>query len=163
MPRYTPLALANAFLDRHGNEGGIDHMKLQKLVYYAYGWWLAFEAEPLLTEGPELWKHGPVFSSLYFTLSPKRSVRISEPQKATPFSEPPMVNADDQQTLELVDWVWGQYGQFGAFALSDKTHAKGTPWQIEAERHQYRVPSHHKIPDKLIAECFKEEARKLAS
>jgi uncharacterized phage-associated protein len=163
MPKYTPLALANAFLSRHGNEGGIDHMKLQKLVYYAYGWWLAYEAEPLLTEGPELWKHGPVFSSLYSALAPRRSIRISAPQQASPFSPPPMVPEDDQQTNGLIDWVWGRYGQFGAFALSDMTHAKGTPWQIEAERQGYRVAQHHRIPDALISECFKKEAEKLAS
>jgi uncharacterized phage-associated protein len=163
MGKYTPLKLANAFLGRHGKEGGIDHMKLQKLVYYAYGWWLAYEDEPLLVEGPELWKHGPVFASLYSVLSPSRSVRIMEPQKAAPFSPPPCVPAEDAKTLGFVDWIWSRYGQFGAFRLSDMTHAPGTPWQIEAERHDYRVPLHHKIPDELIAKCFKKEAEALVN
>lgn len=163
MPKYTPLAVANAFLKRHGQGAGIDHMKLQKLVYYAYGWWLAYEPDPLLVEGPELWKHGPVFASLYATLAPKRSTRITEPQKSVPFSEPPIVPDDDARTNDLIDWIWGRYGQYGSFTLSDMTHAPGTPWQIEAERNSYRVSRHHKIPNQLIAECFKKEAAKLGN
>lgn len=38
---YTPLAVANCFLEKFGENGGIEHMKLQKLVYFSYGWWLA--------------------------------------------------------------------------------------------------------------------------
>ncbi|WP_310030754.1 Panacea domain-containing protein [Caulobacter rhizosphaerae] len=136
-------------------------MKLQKLVYYAYGWWLAYQPEPLLTEGPELWKHGPVFSSLYRTLASSRSAGIIEPQKAVPFSLPPTVPEADDQAIGLIDWIWGKYGQFGSFKLSDMTHAKGTPWQIEAEKNNYRVPMHHKIPDGLISDCFKKEAEAL--
>jgi uncharacterized phage-associated protein len=43
-------------------------MKLQKLVYYAYGWWLLYHSEPIMTEPPEVWRHGPVFSSMYHAL-----------------------------------------------------------------------------------------------
>jgi uncharacterized phage-associated protein len=47
---------------------GAEHMKLQKLVYYAYGWWLLYHSEPIMTEPPEVWRHGPVFSSMYHAL-----------------------------------------------------------------------------------------------
>lgn len=160
MPQYTPLALANTFLQRHGS-GGIEHMKLQKLAYYAYGWWLAYEAEPLLVEGPELWKFGPVFSSLYRVLAPFGSRPIADPQKASPFSDPTIIPDGDGKTLGLVDWIWERYGGLGSFTLSDMTHAPGTPWQIEAEKNQYRVPQHYKIPDPVIADYFKREAAKL--
>lgn len=163
MPKYTPLALANAFLARYGSDGGIDHMKLQKLVYYAYGWWLAYEKEPLLIEGPELWKHGPVFSSLYAVLAPNRSNTITAPQRNTPLKPPPLISDNDEKALGLVDWIWERYGQFGSFRLSDMTHAPGTPWQIEAARNNYRVSRHHKIPDELIADCFRKEAEKLGT
>ncbi|WP_366513810.1 type II toxin-antitoxin system antitoxin SocA domain-containing protein [Planktotalea sp.] len=40
-------------------------MKLQKLVYIAYGWHLALSGKKLFTEEIEAWKHGPVVPSLY--------------------------------------------------------------------------------------------------
>jgi len=40
-------------------------MKLQKLVYYAHGWHLALNNEPLIDEQVECWQYGPVISSLF--------------------------------------------------------------------------------------------------
>ena len=62
---YTPLALANTFVARYGATRTLDHMKLQKLAFYTYGWWLAYNPNPILTEAPQVWKYGPVFGSLY--------------------------------------------------------------------------------------------------
>ena len=61
----TALKLANTFLARHAGGFGLQHMKLQKLCYYAYGWWLSAYDNPLTDKGPEVWKYGPVFSDLY--------------------------------------------------------------------------------------------------
>ena len=41
------------------------------------------------------------------------------------------------------------------------THEKGTPWQIEAERNNYIVLIHHRIPDDIIKNYFRLEAKKL--
>ena len=41
MPRpYRPLAIANSLITAFGYVDVVDHMKLQKLVYLAHGWWL---------------------------------------------------------------------------------------------------------------------------
>lgn len=156
---FTPLAVANAFIERHGNGNFIDHMKLQKLTYYAHGWWLAYEADPLLNEAPQVWKFGPVFSSLYRVLAPFGSRAITTPQSASPFSPPPSV--DDEKVLGLIDWVWNRYGSFSSLRLSEKTHEPGTPWRELAERNNYNVPKHFQIPNELIAAHFKAEAEKL--
>lgn len=163
MPPYSPLAVANTFVAQYGQMGRIDHMKLQKLLYYAYGWWLAYEQDPLLTEGPELWKYGPVFSSLYNALASSKSNPITTPQRATPFGPPPIIPNEDERTREFLDWVWQRYGQYSAFELSDMTHAPGTPWQVEAARNNYLVRAHHRIPDDLIADRFREQARELGA
>ena len=157
---YAPLALANTFIERHG-DSGIEHMKLQKLTYYAYGWWLVYEAEPILIEGPEVWKFGPVFSSLYNVMSPFGSRPIREPQRSAPFGAPPSVHPDDERSRSLVAWVLDRYGAESSFDLSNETHKQGTPWQVEAERHRYRVPRHHRIPDDLIRQFFQREAAQL--
>jgi uncharacterized phage-associated protein len=47
------------------NDDVITHLKLQKLVYYAQGFSLAFNNEPLFDEPIEAWDHGPVCPQLY--------------------------------------------------------------------------------------------------
>lgn len=154
---YSPLAIANEFLGRHADSEGIEHMKLQKLVYCSYGWWLAghgLEAARLTDEGPEIWRHGPVFSSLYRVLRVFGSGPIHTPQAASPFQQPDAVPDDDPEVTALVDWVWSRYGHLSGFALSDLTHRPGTPWHRVAVENDFRVPFNTAIPDEYIYEEF---------
>lgn len=157
---YSPLALANTFVAHHGGVTGITHMKLQKLAFYAYGWWLAYHDKPILTEPPEVWKFGPVFDSLYGALRPYGSAPIAQ-VVTPPFGSAPLIPAHDSNTLAWVDWVWNRYGHLSALQLSDMTHEIGTPWQIEAEAKDYRVPRHHAIPDSTTKRYFKSLAQDL--
>ncbi len=123
---YTPLAVANNFLDRFGRDGGIEHMKLQKLVYFSYGIWLATRNEsPLTSEGPEVWKYGPVFNSLFQALKVFGREKITEPQSLDPFEKPENIAHDEDGVLNFINWVWGRYGHLSGFALSDMTHQNG--------------------------------------
>src|SRR5436309_2096397 len=99
MPRpYRPMALANNLIRRFGYQRGITHMKLQKLVYYAHGWWLAYRfPEQLLTERPEVWRHGPVFPSMYMALRGFGNRPITFPQPDLPLRPPPDIDEDDSE------------------------------------------------------------------
>ena len=55
-------AIANSFLEI-GEP--IDPMKIQKLVYFAHGWHLGFQEQPLSVEDAQAWQWGPVFPDLY--------------------------------------------------------------------------------------------------
>lgn len=157
---YTPLAVANTFLELFGRSG-IEHMKLQKLVYCAHGWWLAnYTDDQLLDERPQVWKHGPVFGSLYNVLKPFGRSAIKEPQSDNPFVDPPLVDANDNNSRQLVKWVWGRYGHLSSFALSDLTHKLGTPWSRLASEYNYRVPMNLEIPDEYIREEFQSIMRR---
>lgn len=159
---FSPLAVANTFLANHGGErGGIDHMKLQKLVYFAYGWWLASHEVPLTTEGPQVWQYGPVFRSLYGALAPFGMRGIDAPQRAVPFGRTPLIPSDEQEALDVVEWVWQRYGGYSAGKLSDMTHEVGTPWQEEAAAFNYRVPRNHQISDDRIKAHFQATAEKM--
>lgn len=158
---YSPLALSNTFVDKYGRESGIDHMKLQKLAFYSYGWWLAYNNQPILTEGPEVWRFGPVFSSLYRVLATHRMTPIKQPQKAVPVADAPLIPMTDALAHQWVDWIWQRYGSLSAMALSNMTHEVGSPWQTEAAEKQYRVPLHHRISDDRIKSYFQAEAAKL--
>lgn len=159
---FSPLAVANTFLANHGGErGGIDHMKLQKLVFYAYGWWLASHEQPLTNEGPQVWQYGPVFPSLYAALASFGMGGIAAPQRAVPIGRAPIIPDDEQEVLDLLEWVWGRYGGHSAGKLSDMTHADGTPWQEEAAAFNYRVPRNHPISDERIRTYFRALAERM--
>lgn len=157
---YVPLAFANQFIIK-SHHNGLHHMKLQKLCFYAYGWWLAWDSKPIMTEGPEVWKYGPVFSSLYNALAHFGRERIFCIQKNNPFNDAPKIHKDDKKTQNLVNWIWHRYGNLSGFDLSTMTHEKGTPWHTEVERMNYLVPEHYKIPNEIIKHYFELEAQKL--
>jgi uncharacterized phage-associated protein len=151
-----PLALANAFIDRFADHVGIQHMKLQKLCYYAYGWWLTAHEEPLLDRGPEVWRYGPVFSELYSDLKAFGNQLIPRAQLAY-FNDPVPPMVDEAEHLQLVDWIWRKYGKFTAAELSEMTHRPGTPWRKMAEAYNFKVPLNLAIPDAEMRAYFRGE------
>ena len=63
---FNSKAVANHFLELAKRDGQtIDPMKIQKLAYYAHGFFLALYDKPLLDDRVEAWKWGPVIPSLY--------------------------------------------------------------------------------------------------
>lgn len=154
---YSSVAIANTFLREFGASGGVEHMKLQKLVYCAYGWWLAqygLESERLTEDRPEIWKHGPVFPDLYHAFKIFGRKPIKEMQSTSPFVAPDLIDDDDENVMKLVRWIWGRYGHLSSFALSDMTHKPGTPWYRVAQERNFSVPYSTEIPDKYIFEEF---------
>jgi len=139
---YSPIAVANQFIERHGAAGQIDHLKLQKLTYFADGWWLATNGAPLLTVRPQVWRYGPVYPALYGACAGHGRAPITQPIGGGPFGqEPPRVVGEEaEQVAALVDWTWDNYGSFNGIVLSDMTHAPGTPWRTIAEHNNFVVP-----------------------
>ena len=150
---YSPLAIANTFIERHGQDAPLNHMKIQKLIYFAYGWWLAYHDSPLTSKAPEVWRYGPVFSGLYTALShyghnPIRNLI------ALPSGEAPWVSESDKEAIALIDTIFARYGLLSETELSSLAHAEGTPWKIEAAANNFTVSSGHTIPDDLIRTYF---------
>ena len=66
---YSAIAVANAFIDIAADNGFyLTNLKLQKLVYFAHGWYLAFADAPLITDEIQSWRYGPVIHNLYSAL-----------------------------------------------------------------------------------------------
>lgn len=154
---YSSLAVANEFIALFGQEKGIEHMKLQKLVYCAYGWWLSshgLDYPRLTSKGPEIWKHGPVFDGLYQVLKVFGRKPICEPQSSEPFMEPERFSEKEGEEHVLIRWIWGRYGHLSSFALSDLTHQPGSPWHRIAVENDFRVAFSTEIPDDYIFEEF---------
>ncbi len=137
---YPSLQIANEILASHGD---VSHMKLQKLLYYANGWWLATNGQRLLNENPQVWRYGPVYNWLYKTLSRFGHSDIGGPVKGNPFADAAERLGDGEEqgrVRTLLDWIWGEHGTKTAIQLSEETHAPGTPWRQIAEKYKFRVP-----------------------
>jgi len=148
---YSPLAIANEFLSLAASENkAVEHMKLQKLVHFAHGYGLR-EGLEISNENPQVWKHGPVFESLYHELKYHGSDPISEPERESLFGPIPRVDGPDAGPMKiLINKIWNKYKNFTGFQLSDKTHAVGTPWYEMVVEKGGRVPMGLEIPTEKI-------------
>lgn len=137
MPNQRPEAVANEFLRKAG-ERGLTQLQLQKLVYIAHGWTLAYSGQPLTASEPEAWDRGPVYPELRNKISHVGSSPITgavHENDGNPFAvlasedRGPVISGNfDRIENQIIDLVWGRYGHLHGFTLSDLTHEAGTPW-----------------------------------
>lgn len=151
---YDPKSIANYFLEVAAAEGqSIDPMKLQKLVYYAHGWYAGHRGQPLINENIEAWQYGPVIPSLYHEFKPYGAGTIRT--KATSyangaFQEVP--HPPDPAVRQFLDNVWRSYSPYTGIALSEMTHAADSPWDVTWRTNRGMHGSD--IPFNLIQEHF---------
>jgi uncharacterized phage-associated protein len=130
MAKYTAMDVANWFTQwADFNDADLSNMKLQKLLYYAQGHYLAFFGEPLFDEELEAWSHGPVVPSVYRAFKENGSGDIPP----TPSFD---LSSIDPHTTEFLQKIWNTYGGIAAWKLRDMTHSED-PWATrfaEAER-----------------------------
>ena len=151
-PPFPIIQIANTFIERYASDTYIDHLKIQKLCYYAYGWWLAFfgSEPPLSTEGPQVWQYGPVFNSLYGIFKGSKDKWIKEPYDKSP----DLINKSEEISSKIIDRIWTRYGHLSGIELSTMTHANNSPWYKEAKEHKFNVPYSHDIDKKKIKAYF---------
>lgn len=158
-PIYS-VQLANTFIERFGEAGQIDHLKLQKLCYYAYGWWLALREDqpPLAQSRPQVWKLGPVFQPVYSAFASCKGDFIRETRKIDPFSPAYTIADNDTPESQVVDWVWDRYGHFKGIELSNKTHEVGTPWHDKVKANNFVIERFTELSDDEIRPYFRNLA-----
>ncbi|KQP40004.1 Panacea domain-containing protein [Pseudorhodoferax sp. Leaf274] len=129
---FSAKQIANFFLDCAAEErAAISPMKLQKLVYYAHGWYTGYTGTPLINEAVEAWQFGPVIPSLYHEFKRFGSGPIHGKATELDFASlqstvvPPP--ADGSVRAFLAN-VWNSYKGFTATKLSEMTHAADSPW-----------------------------------
>lgn len=119
---YTALDIAKWFINATDRESGdaITHLKVQKLLYYAQGWALAYFGQPLFDEDLEAWAHGPVAPSVY---------RHFRDAKFQALPEQPITRRVAGDVEALLESVNEMYGIYSAKRLERMTHAEA-PWRI---------------------------------
>lgn len=124
----------------------VTNLKLQKLLYYAQGWYLALYNEPLFDDRIEAWPHGPVVPRIYGRFKNWRWDPIGE---AIPSPRLP-----DRAKSHLNE-VMQVYGVYSAYQLERMTHDE-SPWKITRGNIPADEPSNAVISKELMREYFSE-------
>lgn len=151
----NPLAIANYFIKKSLESGTeMTSMKLIKLVYISHGWYLALSGEPLLAEGIQAWKYGPVVSSVY-----QETKRYGTGQISTLLfdSEGNYPMPTSSEICTFLDKIWQLYGRFTGLQLSALTHEAGTPWYMTWNELGGNRRSSAIIGNDLIEEHYKSK------
>ena len=129
MPSCSIFDIANWFLSREP----MNHIKLQKLCYYAVAWGYALLDRPICLETEfQAWINGPVSPTLY------EKYRNTGWKKHLP-DEGPFADFDSD-TTELLESVWFTYGDHTANSLIAQTHSE-IPWKKARKGLGFSEPS----------------------
>lgn len=145
-PPYDAELIADWFIARNRilrvEQDGemLTNLKLQKLLYYAQGVFLAIYDQPLFSNELEAWQHGPVVRDIYNKFSKFGSNGIND-------------NVDMPQSLStesvaVLEDIFEVFGQYSAWKLRNMTHDE-KPWQ---ETKQNEVISLNIIKDYFLEE-----------
>ena len=119
----------------------ISNLKLQKLLYYAQGVFLAVTDKPLFDDDIVAWLQGPVVESVYHQYKANGAQGI-------PFDEDFDFSEFTPEENELLTEVYDVFGQYSALKLRNMTHEE-TPWK---ETKQNDI-----ISLQIIKDYFKKE------
>lgn len=135
---YTALEIANNLIRLGLKEKiAVSNMKLQKLLYYAQGWYLALnQGRPLFLEDFKKWQFGPVCPVIYEKFKPCKAFPINS-------IAPCACSVLDSSTLKYLKMIWNTYKDYSASQLSELSHSEA-PWKNAL---QYETISKEAIND----------------
>ncbi len=113
------LDIAEYFLTLQDEDAGdaISNLKLQKLLYYAQGLYLALNGRKLFDEKIKAWQHGPVVPEVWHNYKEFGNRSIEPPTGFDPDVLP-------EEVTQHLDEIWQAFGQFSAWRLRDMTHSE---------------------------------------
>jgi len=116
--------VADFFIELAGQdeEGEITNLKLNKLLYYAQGHYLAKTGKPLFDDDIEAWDLGPVVPAVYqkYKICGRNNISAIDKELAHLFT--------DEEYNILLDSA-REYCKYTAAYLVNKTHVIGSPWE----------------------------------
>lgn len=143
--KYSALTVAKWFLwynDKILEEEDADlisNLKLQKLLYYAQGCYLALKNEPLFNEQIVNWAHGPVVEEIYHEYKNNGSNGIEY--------QGDYDDSIDDNTVAILEEVYDIFGKYSAWGLRNMTYQED-PW-LKTQRNDV-------IPLPLIKDYFEK-------
>lgn len=117
---YSSFVVANEFIRLAQKNGGITHMQLQKLIYFAHVKSLHKYGKPLVKGVFQAWTYGPVDISVYLEFRGSGKEKISEIKNVS--------DQIDSNSKAIIKEVYDRYGHMPAWRLSDMTHEESSPF-----------------------------------
>lgn len=158
-----PKAIANLILDVANALGKTaTNLSINKIAYFAHGYYLARFGKPLIDAKIEAWEYGPVFREIYHEFKK--------------FNDKPIINyyAEefnlDTEQMEFSQWnlssdeevflrkVIESYLKLRAGYLVEMSHLADGPW-YKAWYHEGRVNPGMEISNEEILQYFSEQVR----
>ncbi|MCW3085177.1 MAG: hypothetical protein JWP12_2543 [Bacteroidetes bacterium] len=120
-----------------GRYKSVEHLKLQKLVYYLEGYHLAYFDKSLIEDNFQAWLHGPVSRKLYDYIKPTGanvygSLSLTEPMDEQERMIKSVEAKLNPMQLELINDILSEFSPRSPYDLECLTHEE-LPW-IEARR-----------------------------
>jgi uncharacterized phage-associated protein len=134
----------------HERGDNISNLKLQKLVYYAQGWFLGLHTEPLFKEEIQAWVRGPVQPRLYQRFKKFSYHPIDEDPDCPDFA--------DKRVKPLIDYILDLYGDYSPTELEKMTHQE-PPWITARRGLKPNDESEETITHKSMREFFEKRAK----
>ena len=143
--------IANELIKIANEKGGlISHLKLQKLLYFAQGHYLADYDKALFSDDIAAWQHGPVCNDIYQIYKGYSYNNISKPEQSVLEMFGGKQATLSSEIKQFLEKIWDAYGKFSGKVLEELSHAQ-TPWK---EAYQEGVQGII-IPQESIKEYFK--------
>lgn len=117
----------------------LSNLKLQKLLYYAQGCYLALKDQPLFDDDFLAWTHGPVIQCIYDEYKKYGPNGIPKPEKYE--------NVLPKEVQDILVEVYEVFGKYSAWGLRNMTHQED-PWK--------NTPNSGVISKESIKKYFKE-------
>ncbi len=141
----------------HGHK--LNLIKLQRLLYIAYAWHLAFsEGQPLFEEHFRAWKYGPVNQTLQHHFNgpagPKAPIHLEHRYHRNPLQPLKILSDEEIDHLELIMDV---YGDLSAIQLEEMLR-NDDPWSVARQGLARDEESSREITDEMILEYYRERA-----
>lgn len=122
MNKVTIFDVAYFFLNIVDRDSGstITPLKLQKLLYYAQGYYLARNNKELFKEDFQAWAHGPANPEIYRKYKNYEYSSIDSPSK----DDVPIFK---ENLIDFLYVIWNTFGIYDGKYLEDLTHEE-EPW-----------------------------------
>lgn len=118
-------------------------IQIQKLVYYAYSWYMVKNnGKKLFEENPQAWIHGPVFRTLFDNMKNYKK-----------FSQTDEVERIDKDITDFLDVIYNIYGKYSGNELEKLTHSE-LPWIKARNGLKPYEFSQNIILDEDILKCY---------
>jgi uncharacterized phage-associated protein len=155
---YDARAVANFLLDyAAGKKMKVTLLWLQKVIFYAHGWYLSNKRQPLVQQDFEAWEYGPVVRAVYEAFKGSESEPLSTRAKRFDVIENSYKDINDpidEEARHFLEKIFDAYSLVGAFDLSNETHAEGSPWDQVWNAPNGTVTVGMKIPNDEIRKWF---------